>query len=219
MISNFYSMDSLESLFHRSGKRLFFAGILVAVLALLLSFLSPVQYRADAQVYILSTSRYGLDPYTVAKSAERIGENLAQVIKTSDFSGKVLMNQNFQLDRSYFDNAGSEREKRKRWEKSVEASVVFGTGVLNVSAYHKDPNQAIAYNSAIVETLVSQGSEYVGEDVEMKVVNQPVATNLPVRPNFLMNAVVGFAVGVFLMAFLVVRRNMKLRRSMDQRVG
>ncbi len=212
-------MDSIESLFHHSGKRLFFGGLFTALLAVLLSFVSPVQYRADAQVYILSKSRYGIDPYTVAKSAERIGENLAQVIKTSDFSDKVLMNQNFQLDRSYFENAGSEREKRKRWEKSVDASVVFGTGVLNVSAYHRNAKQAVAYNSALVETLVTKGSEYVGEDVEMKVVNQPVATNLPVRPNFLMNAIVGFAVGVCMMAFLIVRRNLKLRRSLDQRVS
>jgi len=143
---------------------------------------------------------------------------LAQVIKTSDFYDKVLTNQNFSLDRSYFENI-SEREKRKRWQKTVDGSVVFGTGILNISAYHKNPDQAVAYASALIETLVTKGAEYVGDDVSMKVVNQPVVTNLPVRPNFLMNGLVGFIVGLCIMAFLVLRRHMKMRRGMEQRVG
>ncbi len=210
--------SSISGIFQRSAKRLVLGGVVGALLAIGLSFISPVQYRADAQLYIISKSRYGVDPYTVAKSAERIGENLAQVIKTSDFYDKVMTNETFSLDRSYFQNV-SEREIRKRWEKTVDGSVKFGTSVLNISAYHKNPDQAVTYAKAVMETLVTKGAEYVGDDVSMKVVNQPVVSSLPVRPNFLMNAVVGFAVGVCVMAFMVLRRTAKLRRRMEQRVG
>lgn len=196
----------------RSTRRLVLGGFMGIFLALALSFISPVQYRADAQVYIIARSRFGVDPYTVAKSAERIGDNLAQVVKTSDFYDKVMANSNFQLDRDYFENV-SERTKRKHWEKTVDASIVFGTGVMNVSAYHAQPAQAKAYASAIIDTLVTKGTEYVGEDVEMKVVNQPVVTNLPVRPNFLVNSVVGFVLGVMLMSMLVVQRHLKKRTA------
>lgn len=209
---------SPSAILQRSSKRLFFGGMIGVVLALGLSLLSPVQYRADAQVYIISRSRFGVDPYTVAKSAERIGENLAQVLATSDFYDKVMGNPNYQLDKTYFQDV-PERTIRKRWEKTVAGSVVFGTGVLNVSAYYHSPEQAKAYATAILDTLINKGSEYVGEDVDMKVVNQPVVGSLPVRPNFLVNAVVGFALGVVLMAFVVLRRQMKMKRGAEQRVG
>lgn len=205
-------MDSLSLVLGRSTRRLVLGGFMGIFLALALSFISPVQYRADAQVYIIARSRFGVDPYTVAKSAERIGDNLSQVVKTSDFYDKVMANSNFQLDRDYFENV-SERTKRKHWEKTVDASIVFGTGVMNVSAYHAEPAQAKAYASAIIDTLVTKGTEYVGEDVEMKVVNQPVVTNLPVRPNFLVNSVVGFVLGVMLMSMLVVQRHLKKRTA------
>ena len=185
-------------------------GLIGVVLALTISLFSPVQYRADAQIYVLSRSRFGIDPYTVAKSAERIGENLSQILVTSDFYDKVMNNGNYQLDKSYFVNL-PERTIRKRWEKTVDASVVFGTGVLNVSAYHKDPSEAKLYASAILDTLITKGSEYVGDDVSLKVINQPVVGRQPVRPNFLMNAVVGFALGMVLIAFVVLRRHMKMK--------
>lgn len=187
------------------------AGVIGALMATALSFLSPVQYRADAQVYILSHSRYGIDPYTVAKSAERIGENLAQVMKTSDFFDKVMANQNLALDKNYFQNI-SDRKRLKRWGKTVDASVVFGTGVLNVAAYHKSPEQAKLYASALIETLVNKGSEYVVDEVTIKVVNQPIVSNLPVRPNFIMNAAVGFVLGMIIMSFLVMHWHMRRSR-------
>lgn len=204
-------MDSSpSSILYHSSKRLLMGGLIGVVLALAISLFSPVQYRADAQIYVISRSRFGIDPYTVAKSAERIGENLAQILTTSDFYDKVMNNGAFQLDKSYFSGV-PEREIRKRWERSVDASVVFGTGVLNVSAYHKDPSEAKLYASAILDTLINKGSEYVGEDVSLKVVNQPVVGRLPVRPNFFMNAVVGFALGMVLMALVVLRRSMKMK--------
>lgn len=199
------------SILRPATKKLIIGGIIGAVLAIGVSFVSPVQYRADGQVYILSLSRYGLDPYTVAKSAEKIGDNLSQVIKTNDFYDKVMANPNYRLDQSYFQGV-SERVKRKRWQSTVGGSVVFGTGVLNISAYHKNPDQAVAYAGALIDTLITKGSEYVGDDVSMKVVNQPVVSSLPVRPNFLMNAVVGFAVGFVLRALFVVRRYFKMKK-------
>lgn len=200
--------SSISHVLSKSIQRLLIGGLIGIIIAIGLSFISPVQYRADGQVYIISHSRYGVDPYTVAKSAERIGENLAQVMKTSDFYDKVMENKSFQLDKTYFENT-TERTQRKRWEKSVDASVVFGTGVLNVSAYHQNPEQAKAYAAALIDTLVNKGTEYVGDDVTLKVVNQPIVSRLPVRPNFLMNAIVGFALGLLLMSFRVLRQSMK----------
>ncbi|PIZ95620.1 MAG: hypothetical protein COX81_00395 [Candidatus Magasanikbacteria bacterium CG_4_10_14_0_2_um_filter_37_12] len=186
-------------------KMILVVGLLAGSLSLLATFIFPLQYRADAQVLIISQSRYGVDPYTTVKSAERIGENIAQVMQTSDFYNKVKAQEGHQVGWSYFEKL-NERQRRKAWQKSVSGSVIFGTGVLNVNAYSFDPRQAIELAGAAADTLVSKGWQYVGGDVTMSLVNSPVVTRFPVRPNLLINAIVGFLIGLLVMGFLVVRR-------------
>lgn len=176
-------------------KMIIVSGIVVAVISLVITLLFPLEYRADAQVLIISRSRYGVDPYTTVKSAERIGENIAQVMETNDFYNKVMEQSGYNIDKSRFTNV-SERTKRKRWQKAIDGSIVYGTGVLNVSAYSRTQEQALQLAGAAVSALSSQGWEYVGGDVIIKVVNEPVATRFPARPNLVLNAILGFLAGV-----------------------
>lgn len=185
--------------FVKRWPTIFFTGLAVAVLSAAVSFAFPLKYRADTQLFILSHSRTGVDPYTVAKSAERIGENIAQVVDTTDFFQKVLEQPDQRIDRSVFDNL-PERERRKLWQKTIDASVVYGTGVLTVSAYSERPEEALEIARAAAETLVSRGAEYVGDDVTIQVVNAPIATRFPARPNVPVNAAAGFIVGGVLCA-------------------
>ena len=64
--------------------------IIFGVLSGVVSLVFPKQYSADSQVLIISRDRTGVDPYTQAKSAERIGQNLVQIMKTADFYSKVF---------------------------------------------------------------------------------------------------------------------------------
>ncbi|EKE06835.1 MAG: hypothetical protein ACD_18C00260G0001 [uncultured bacterium] len=189
----------------RGFKLIFLVGILVAILSVGVTLLFPLQYRADAQVLIISQSRTGVDPYTVVRSAERVGENIAQVMKTNDFYAKVKDQKNYDIDWSYFENK-NEREKRKLWQKTIVPSVVYGTGVLNVSSFHREPAVAEKLANAATDALVARGWEYVGGDVTIKVVNNAVVSKWPVRPNIVLNAMLGFIVGIFLMGLLVVRK-------------
>lgn len=186
-------------------KLILFAGIALAIVVGAVTALFPRQYRADAQVLIISQSRYGVDPYTAAKSAERVGENLIQVMKTNDFYQKVVTQSNRQLDLSKFEKL-SERAKRKLWQKTLETSVVYGSSVLNVAAYNTDSEQAKEWAGAVVDTLSSKGWEYVGGDVIIKIVNEPVSTRFPVKPNLLSNIVLGFLVGVSGMGVMVLKK-------------
>lgn len=197
------------TILRRRSKIIVLTGVIVALATFLVTLLFPMEYRADAQVFIISQSRYGVDPYTVVKSAERIGENITQVMKTNDFYQKVIAQPGYQLDTTRFQNV-PERIKRERWEKTISGSVVFGTGVLNVSAYHRNPEQAQAFAGAAVDTLVERGKEYVGGDVTMKVVNYPVVTRFPARPNIVVNTVLGFIVGVVFMSVIVLRKKKSL---------
>lgn len=190
----------------RRWRLLFVSGVITGLLSLLATLLFPLEYRADAQVLIISKSRYGVDPYTVVKSAERVGENIAQVVKTDDFFNKVVDNDQFVIERSRFEGV-NERQRRRRWQRAVKSSVVYGTGILNVSAYHPDQARAVELAAAVVNTLAAKGWEYVGGDVTIKVVNQPLVTRWPARPNLFLNGLAGFLVGGLAMGALAIQRH------------
>ncbi|KKQ27036.1 MAG: hypothetical protein US42_C0016G0021 [Candidatus Magasanikbacteria bacterium GW2011_GWC2_37_14] len=187
-------------------RLVFFAGVILAILSFAILLVTPLEYRADAQILIISKSRYGIDPYTAVKSAERVGENLVQVVPTSDFYNKTMLQGSYKIDKTSFTNV-SEKVRRKNWEKAVNASVIYGSGVINVSAYHKDKNNALALAGAAASALVGNGWEYVGGDVDFKIVNEPVVTDYPVRPNLPMNALAGFIIGAVLMSAVVLRKS------------
>ncbi|MBT4121319.1 MAG: hypothetical protein HOA57_03660 [Candidatus Magasanikbacteria bacterium] len=196
-------------LIKKRWKLLIFSGVLVALFSLLLTAAFPLKYRADAQVLIISKSRYGVDPYTVVKSAERVGENISQVVKTNDFYQKVMLQTSYSLDMAEFEKL-TERKKRKLWQETVNTSVVYGTGVLNINVYHKDQKQAKQLAGAVASALVTRGWEYVGGDVTIKVVNDAVVTKWPVKPNLVVNAILGFLLGVLVMVGLTIKKYYKV---------
>ena len=95
-------------------KLIIFSGVLVALASLFITLAFPLKYRADAQVLIIAKSRTGVDPYTIVKSAERIGENISQVVGTNDFYEKVRLQSSSNFDWSLFEKM-TEKDKRKLW--------------------------------------------------------------------------------------------------------
>jgi len=96
----------------KHSRLVFFWGVIFAVLAFAVSFLFPRYYSAESQVLIISRGLGGIDPYTQSKAAERIGENLAAVMSTADFYGKVLESQSDNFDRARWTSM-NERARRK----------------------------------------------------------------------------------------------------------
>lgn len=198
------SLHAVKELFTR-WKLVLFVGFLFAAIAAGLSFLLPFEYRADAQVLIISQSRFGVDPYTVVKSAERIGENLVQIMYTDDFYQKVIAQSAGAIDTAPFDALDAQK-KREAWTKTLSPSVVYGTSLLNISVYNTDKDEALDIARATVDTLKSRGWEYVGGDVIIREVNAPAVTDMPVRPNIILNALIGAFIGVIIMSFAILRK-------------
>ncbi len=178
-------------------------GIIIGLVSLGVSLFFPKQYSAASSVLIISRDRAGIDPYTQAKSAERIGQNLAQVMKTTDFYNKVMENA-ADVDQSAWKNL-SDREQRKKWQKDVRAEMIFGGSLLRVTAYGKSYDDALALAKSVTQTVTSRGWEYVGGDVALKTVDSPLVSRWPARPNLGLNAAVGVLVGLLLASLWVVR--------------
>jgi len=194
---------SMTHIILKNFKFLFFWGIIFALLSLVTSLFLPVHYSAESQILIISRDRSGVDPYTQAKSAERVGENLAQVMKTTDFYNKV-MDSKYSFDKASWKKL-TERNQRKQWDKNVRASVLYGTGLMDIKAYSHNKQDALNLSNATAQTLATRGWEYIGGDVAIKVVSPPLVSSWPARPNFVINIIVGFVVGLFLSGMWIVK--------------
>lgn len=189
-------------LLNRHLKLILSSGLLVAVLAVAVSLLFPWKYSAQSQVLIISRDRSGVDPYTQSKSAERIGENLAQVMKTADFMQKV-MDSAATFDKARWQNL-TVRKQREDWQKDVVGQMQYGTSLMNITVYSsKDDVMALA--AAVTDATVNNGWEYVGSDVSLKTISSPLMSRWITRPNIILNAFLGFLAGAALASAWVVK--------------
>lgn len=192
-------------LFLKHLRLILLSGFIFALLAGVVSFFLPRSYSAESQVLLISRSFGGTDPYTQSKAAERIGENLAQVLKTVDFYNKVLEMPSANFDKERWKNF-TERRARKTWQRDVSGVVAYGTGLLNIKVYSYNKDDTAALANAVTQTLSSRGWEYVGGDVIIKIVNSPLVSLIPTRPNFILNIVLGFVLGVLASGIWVARK-------------
>ncbi|MBI2038116.1 MAG: hypothetical protein HYT15_04300 [Candidatus Magasanikbacteria bacterium] len=178
-------------------------GLVFALLSVASSLFFPRQYSATSELLIISRDRTGTDPYTQARSAEKIGSNLAQVIGTTDFFNKVISSIAV-FDREPWTDL-NDRQQRKKWTKDVRANMLYGVSVMSVKVYSYDQAEAVNLSKAVSAVLVSQGWEYLGGDVAIKLISEPLASRWPVRPNLLLNGIVGFLAGSLLGVLWVLR--------------
>lgn len=170
--------------------------VAVGVLAGALSLLQPLKYSATVRLLITQQAAFTLDPYTAIRSTELIAENLGQVVATSSFLDRVLES-GYKVDANYFKHA-REAQRRALWSNTVSTSIARGTGLLNISVYHPSRDEAKRIVSAIAFLLSSQGSDYIGREITVRLVDSPLISRFPVKPNIFLNALTGIFVGATL---------------------
>jgi len=184
-------------------------GVVGMALAVLLSFLRPLEYSSTTRILI--TQELGaVDAYTASRSAERIADDLANIVYTSTFFDKV-MSSGYDIDSTYF--SSDEIKRRDQWEKAMSASVSRSSGLLSITAYHTDVAQAEELATAVAYVLTTQGWTYTsGGNITVQVVDEPLDSRYPVRPNLLVNGFSGFALGLLGGAGYIVIGAERLRR-------
>lgn len=195
---------SLPSILIRRMRFLVLGGLLCALLSVAVSFLFPLQYRADAQLLILPRAQYGVDPTNADKSAGRVAENLSTVVSTDDFRSLVVGALPEDLQNSF--TKQTTKKTRKYWNKTVSASPVFGTNFLSVSVYSVDKQVAAQVVSVVAQTLLDRGQEYTSAPITPRIMNNPIVSEYPARPNLPINGAIGFVLGVFITALLITKR-------------
>lgn len=185
-------MDTFWKLLKDHKKIIILSALAVALAAGLLSLTAPFRYSATARILITQRAAFTLDPYTAIRSNQLIAEHLSQVVVTSSFLDKVLDPQ-FQIKREYFE--GGERARRRLWTSTLRAKEEQGKGLIRITAYHPDREEALKIVNAVTFLLSTQGSEYIGRDIAVRLVDAPLTSRFPVRPNIILNFVVGAFLG------------------------
>lgn len=193
----------VEVIIKERGKIILF-GIAAAIIAGAFSFLLPLRYGASMRLLIIQKQLAQDDPYTATRASERISDNLGQIIYTTSFFDKVMA-QKFNIDQSESVFSNEENKRRQQWGEMIGTSVVRGSGMLAISVYHTDPEQALQISRAIAFVLTTEGWQYVGgPDLQIKLVDEPLRSKYPVKPNIPANAFTGFVLGMLAGSFYVV---------------
>jgi capsular polysaccharide biosynthesis protein len=179
----------------KGWKKILFFGIVAMFLAVGLSLLETLKYSSQVRMLIIQPAALNVDPYTAIRSAEQIGNNLAEVVYTTDFFNKVTNAPNFGIDPAYFPD--NDAKRRKLWSQTVSVKVENGTGLLNITVYHPDKEQATAIAQAIAYVMTTEGANYVGGTaLQIRLVDEPLVSRFPVKPNIPVNAFTGLALGM-----------------------
>jgi len=179
------------------------AGLAAAGVFIMVSLFFPLRYRAESELFLT----YKTDFENQTKIFEQAGKTLAEAVKSDDFYSKVANQPGLDFDKTYFENV-SDKIKRERWGDSL--SVHLGkTGIIKVRAYSSAKNvrpMLLAINSA----LMTQGWEYAGADAQIKLLNNPIVSKFPVKPNVFLNAMIGFILGVLIASLALILKRVKI---------
>lgn len=176
-------------------KIAFFAAVAMSA-AVALSFVQPLKYSSSVRMLIIQPSSLNVDPYTAVRSSEQVGNNLAQVVYTTDFYRKVMDigSAKLSIDPTYFPD--NDAKRRKLWSQMVSVKVENGTGLLNITVYHPNKDQATQVAQSIAYVMTTEGATYVGGTaLQIRLVDEPLVSRFPVKPNIPVNGITGLILG------------------------
>lgn len=159
-----------------------------AVFGLYSKLILVPKYSSTAMMYVLSKET------TLTSLADlQIGSQLTQDYKVMITSRPVLEKVITDLNLEY---------DYEEFKEELEIENPKDTRILKLSIQDSDPGLA----ADIVNKVAECSSEYIGEIMEMippKIVEEGIATELPVTPNVLKNTVIGAVLGALLVCAAV----------------
>lgn len=177
----------------RHLKTLLWFMVLGALLAFSLSLLQEKQYEASGRLIIVSRN-LNLDPYYASKAGERLGSILVETIYSNAFLNDILKSNSKIID----DFGLTISQRIKNWKKTISARIKSSSGVLDLSVFHIDQNQALAIASSVFDKITENAQKYIGgQGVEIQVIDPPTVSPKPVRPSIFFNVLIGASIGLF----------------------
>ncbi len=184
--------------FSKKDKRnIILIAVVVLLLTVIFSFLAPLKYRSSSQLLVKQDYKEGSDPYNLSKSTQYISDILAEVVYSSSFFNEVIYS-GYNINKDYF--SANEQRRKKQWANTVSAHAISDMGIIAIDVYHKDKTQADQIAQAISYILKTKHNLYHGrgDNVSIMIIDNPITSNFPVKPNIIINIILALVFGIAL---------------------
>ncbi|MFA5420553.1 MAG: hypothetical protein WC280_00800 [Patescibacteria group bacterium] len=176
----------LSSLLKQKRNTLVSIFFIFLIVGAVFIFLQDFKFSSKSKVLVVQEGYGRVDPYAVSRSVEYLSDLFSRVAYSNSFF-MLVMDSNFEFDRTYF---GSDSTKQmKTWEKTLGVKAVENSGIINVTVFHPDARQAKQINLAVNQVLINNNQNYqgLGDSVKISVIDQPIISKYPVKPNLIYN--------------------------------
>ena len=172
------------------------------LIAIFLTALQKKEYSSVSQVLIIQEQEHKMDAYLASKSSESLAKNLRKAILTSSFRNKVLEDMT-DLDLNI---SKSEKSRRKEWLETVNVKIIPNTSILEIKSYHSSAFQSEKILNKILSILLKNHQLYHGggEDIRLEIINNPLTSNYPTKPNWALNLFLSLILAIFFIITLLV---------------
>ena len=170
--------------------------LILLVMGLLLLLTQNFKYGTKSKILVIQEGAGKIDPYSVSRSVEYLSDLFSKIIYSNAFFESV-MNSDFDIDKSYYRESYS--NMMRNWKNTVSTKTLEDSGIIVISVYHEDNYQATQIALAVNHVLINEHQNYhgLGNSVKLSIIDQPVTSNYPIKPNLLYYFVVLISVSLF----------------------
>ncbi|MFA6327775.1 MAG: hypothetical protein WCX15_02760 [Bacilli bacterium] len=171
--------------------------LILLVIGLLFLLTQNFKYGTKSKILVIQEGAGKVDPYSVSRSVEYLSDLFSKVIYSNAFFESV-MNSDFDIDKSYFGE--DYNDMMKNWKKTVSTKTLEDSGIMVISVYHEDNYQATQIALAVNHVLINEHQNYhgLGNSVKLSIIDQPVTSNYPIKPNLVYYFIVLISVSLFI---------------------
>lgn len=172
------------------------------VLGVGLTLVQPLKYSSSLRLLVVQNASGVADPYATTRANEYLSEILSKVSYSTTFFDQVL-NSGLQVNPAYFGQTN--KKISKTWSKTIDVRPVGNTGIISVTAYHPQKDQAERIARAVGTVLITQNGNYhgLGDKVTLRLLDDPITSTYPVKPNLLINAGLSIVLGLVFALLLI----------------
>lgn len=188
------------SLIQKKKQTIFTLMLVGIMLTVVFSLAQTMKYSVESRLLVVQNS-VGDDSYALSKSNEYLGNLFAEITRSSSFYNQVL-NSNYNIDKNYF--SGTYSQQIKKWQKTVETKTQSDTGIIDITVYHPNVQEAQKIALAINDILINSNQSYQGgQNVRINIIDQPLASTYPTKPNLLYNTLAAALISFFFSIFYI----------------
>ncbi len=193
-------LQNFLQLVQQKRKAIFGIMAIFIVLGAVVISVQKFKFGSESRLLVVQENQGAVDAYTASKSSEHLSSVLASVVKSNSFFTKVT-SLSPTINTDYF--GSTPKEQIKEWGKTVKAESINDSGIIAINVYHPNKVEAEKISGAINYVLMTQHSAYdgAGDAVKVRLIDQPITSTFPVKPNILL--ILGLAIALGFLSSLI----------------